>query len=35
MPHKKNPVEKIVKRNGQVVPFDKEKIVNAIFKAAV
>lgn len=29
------PVEKIVKRNGQVVPFDKEKIVNAIFKAAV
>ncbi len=31
----KNPVEKIVKRNGQVVPFDKEKIVNAIFKAAV
>ncbi len=28
-------VEKIVKRNGQVVPFDKEKIVNAIFRAAV
>lgn len=35
MPHKKNPVEKIVKRNGQVVPFDKEKIVNAIFNAAI
>ncbi|MDD3148874.1 MAG: ATP cone domain-containing protein, partial [Candidatus Riflebacteria bacterium] len=31
----KNPIEKIVKRNGEVVPFDKEKIVNAIFKAAV
>lgn len=28
-------MENIVKRNGQVVPFDKEKIVNAIFKAAV
>jgi uridine kinase len=28
-------IEKIVKRNGQVVPFDKEKIVNAIFKAAI
>lgn len=33
MPH--TPISKIVKRNGQVVPFDKEKIVNAIFKAAV
>ncbi|MEW6710953.1 MAG: ATP cone domain-containing protein, partial [Candidatus Riflebacteria bacterium] len=33
MPH--TPITKIVKRNGQVVPFDKEKIVNAIFKAAV
>ncbi len=28
-------IGKIVKRNGQVVPFDKEKIVNAIFRAAV
>ncbi|GAB4270506.1 MAG: hypothetical protein Kow0029_07320 [Candidatus Rifleibacteriota bacterium] len=28
-------ITKIVKRNGQIVPFDKEKIVNAIFKAAV
>jgi len=27
-------IQKIVKRNGRVVPFDKEKIVNAIFKAA-
>lgn len=31
----KNSIEHIVKRNGQVVPFDKEKVVNAIFKAAV
>lgn len=30
-----NVIEKIVKRNGQVVAFDKEKIVNAIFRAAV
>ena len=30
-----NTLAKIVKRNGQVVPFDKEKIVNAIFRAAV
>jgi len=28
-------ITKIVKRNGQVVPFDKEKIVNAIFMAAL
>ena len=28
-------VEKIVKRNGRVVNFKKEQIVNAIFKAAV
>ena len=33
MPH--THIEKIVKRNGQVVPFDKEKVVNAIFKAAI
>jgi uridine kinase len=28
-------INKIVKRNGQVVSFDKEKVVNAIFKAAL
>lgn len=28
-------VEKVAKRNGQIVDFDKDKIVNAIFKAAV
>ena len=28
-------LEKIAKRNGQIVDFDKDKIVNAIFKAAV
>lgn len=27
-------ITKVVKRNGQVVTFDKEKVVNAIFKAA-
>ncbi|MBF0545855.1 MAG: response regulator SirA [Candidatus Riflebacteria bacterium] len=27
-------IQKIVKRNGQVVKFDKEKVVNAIFNAA-
>lgn len=31
----KTEITKIVKRNGQVVPFDKEKVVNAIFKAAI
>ena len=29
-----NTIQKIVKRNGQVVAFSKEKIVNAIFKSA-
>lgn len=29
-----NQIQKVIKRNGQVVPFDKEKIVHAIFKAA-
>lgn len=29
-----SPITKIVKRNGQVVPFDKEKLVCAIFNAA-
>lgn len=33
MPHAQ--INQIVKRNGQVVAFDKEKIVNAIFKAAI
>ena len=28
-------IEKVVKRNGRVVNFDKEKVANAIFKAAV
>ncbi|MBP5470809.1 MAG: response regulator SirA, partial [Candidatus Riflebacteria bacterium] len=28
-------LEKVAKRNGQIVDFDKDKIVNAIFKAAV
>lgn len=32
---KSKKIIKIVKRNGRVVNFDKEKIVNAIFKAAV
>lgn len=27
-------IQKVIKRNGSVVPFDKEKIVEAIFKAA-
>ncbi|MBI4218094.1 MAG: hypothetical protein HY610_03155 [Elusimicrobia bacterium] len=28
-------ISKVIKRNGQVVQFDPEKITNAIFKAAV
>jgi len=35
MVKKSEKITKIVKRNGRVVNFDKEKIVNAIFKAAV
>jgi transcriptional regulator NrdR family protein len=27
-------ITKIMKRDGRIVPFDKEKIVDAIFKAA-
>ena len=28
-------IEKIIKRNGLVVPFDKEKIAFAVFRAAI
>jgi len=34
MSPKSHAIEKIVKRNGQVVSFNKEKIITAIFKAA-
>jgi len=34
MSPQREPVRQIVKRNGLVVPFDKEKIVQAIFRAA-